>query len=83
MKNMELILTAARICGKPLTAFVTEDSVFSARNERFEQRFIRVKSDVFDSVGEKLLQPGVVHKNWFGSFRMCWGGLSKLCYALW
>lgn len=55
----ELIARAAEVCGKSITAFMTEASVYSAQEELLDQRFISVSSDVFESVNEKLAAPGV------------------------
>ena len=60
--DMRLISKAAKICGKSVAAFMTEASVFSAQRELMDQRFIGVQSDLFDSIDEKLLQPGKAHK---------------------
>lgn len=55
----ELIARAADICGKSVTAFITEASVYSAQEELLDQRFIGVSADVFESVSEQLAAPGV------------------------
>jgi uncharacterized protein (DUF1778 family) len=55
----DLIARAAEVCGKSITAFMTEASVYSAQEELLDQRFIGVPSDVFDAVNEKLAAPGV------------------------
>ena len=55
----ELIARAAEICGKSVTAFMTEASVYSAQEELLNERFIGVSADVFAAVSEKLAAPGV------------------------
>lgn len=55
----DLIARAAEVCGKSITAFMTEASVYSAQEELLDQRFISVSSDVFEAVNEKLAAPGV------------------------
>lgn len=54
----DLIARAADVCGKSITAFMTEASVYSAQEELLDQRFIGVSSDVFDSVDDILSAPG-------------------------
>ncbi len=56
----ELISRAAEICGKSITAFMTEASVYSAQEELLDQRFIGVSADVFTEVSDRLAAPGVV-----------------------
>lgn len=55
----ELIVRAAQICGKSITAFMTEASIHSAQEELLEQRFIGVSADVFEALSDKLSAPGV------------------------
>lgn len=55
----ELISRAADICGKSITAFMTEASVSSAQEELLDQRFFGVSADVFAEVSDKLAAPGV------------------------
>lgn len=55
----DLIARAADVCGKSITAFMTEASVYSAQEELLDQRFIGVSAEVFDAVSEKLASPGV------------------------
>jgi uncharacterized protein (DUF1778 family) len=55
----DLIARAADVCGKSITAFMTEASVYSAQEELLDQRFIGVSAQVFDAVNEKLAAPGV------------------------
>lgn len=55
----ELIARAAEVCGKSITAFMTEASVYSAQEELLDQRFIGVSADVFEIVSDKLAAPGV------------------------
>jgi uncharacterized protein (DUF1778 family) len=55
----ELIARAADVCGKSITAFMTEASLYSAKEELLDQRFIGVSADVFETVSEKLSAPGV------------------------
>ena len=55
----DLISRAADVCGKSITAFMTEASIYSAQEELLDQRFIAVSADVFDTVSEKLAAPGV------------------------
>jgi len=55
----DLIARAAEVCGKSITAFMTEASVYSAQEELLDQRFIGVSASVFDSVNETLTAPGV------------------------
>ena len=47
----DLIARAAEVCGKSITAFMTEASVYSAQEELLDQRFI--------AINEKLAAPGV------------------------
>ena len=49
----DLIARAAEVCGKSITAFMTEASVYSAQEELLDQRFIGVSSDVFEVVSEQ------------------------------
>ncbi len=55
----DLIARAAEVCGKSITAFMTEASVYSAQEELLDQRFIGVSAEVFDEVNEMLAAPGV------------------------
>ena len=55
----DLISRAADICGKSVTAFMTEASVYSAQEELLNERFIGVSADVFAEVSDKLAAPGV------------------------
>ncbi len=55
----DLIARAAEVCGKSITAFMTEASVYSAQEELLDQRFIGVSAEVFDKVNEMLSTPGV------------------------
>lgn len=55
----DLIARAAAVCGKSITAFMTEASVYSAQEELLDQRFIGVSADVFEAVSEQLAAPGV------------------------
>jgi len=55
----DLIARAAEVCGKSITAFMTEASVYSAQEELLDQRFIGVSAEVFDEVNEMLTAPGV------------------------
>jgi len=55
----ELITRAAEVCGKSITAFMTEASVYSAQEELLDQRFIGVSAEIFEAVSEKLVAPGV------------------------
>ena len=57
-----LLTRAADICGKSLSSFMTEASVYSAQRELLEQRFIRVNSDVFEAIDADLSSPGVARK---------------------
>jgi uncharacterized protein (DUF1778 family) len=54
----DLIARAAEVCGKSVTAFMTEASVYSAQEELLDQRFIGVSAEVFDKVNEMLAAPG-------------------------
>lgn len=54
----DLISRAAEVCGKTITAFMTEASVYSAQEELLDQRFIGVSAEVFDEVNEMLAAPG-------------------------
>ncbi|WP_082222179.1 DUF1778 domain-containing protein [Mesorhizobium loti] len=54
----DLIARAAEVCGKSITAFMTEASVYSAQEELLDQRFIGVTSDVFEAVSDKFAAPG-------------------------
>lgn len=55
----DVIARAAEVCGKSITAFMTEASVYSAQEELLDQRFIGVSAEVFDEVNEMLAAPGV------------------------
>lgn len=55
----DLITRAAEICGKSVTAFMTEASVYSAQEELLNERFIGISADVFSEVSDKLAAPGV------------------------
>lgn len=55
----DLIARAAEVCGKSITAFMTEASIYSAQEELLDQRFIGVPADVFEAVSDKLAAPGV------------------------
>ncbi|MFS8048532.1 DUF1778 domain-containing protein [Rhizobium sp. BR 314] len=59
----ELIARAAEVCGKSITAFMTEASVYSAQEELLDQRFIGVSADVFEAVSDQLAAPGVARDN--------------------
>ncbi|OCJ02450.1 hypothetical protein A6U86_32225 [Rhizobium sp. AC27/96] len=59
----ELIARAAEVCGKSITAFMTEASVYSAQEELLDQRFIGVSADVFEAVSDQLAVPGVARDN--------------------
>lgn len=54
-----LITRAAEVCGKSLTAFMTEASVHSAQEKLVDQWFIGVSADVFAAVSDQLAAPGV------------------------
>lgn len=58
----DLISRAAEVCGKSITAFMTEASVYSAQEELLDQRFIGLSADVFEAVSEKLAAPGVARE---------------------
>lgn len=58
-EDHDLIARAAEICGKSVTAFMTEASIYSAQEELLEQRFIGVSSEVFDNVNDLLSRPGI------------------------
>ncbi|ASY71901.1 hypothetical protein AOX55_00005221 (plasmid) [Sinorhizobium fredii CCBAU 25509] len=47
------------MCGKSITAFMTEASVYTAQEELLDQRFIGVSAEVFEAVSDKLAAPGV------------------------
>ncbi|MEY9627089.1 type II toxin-antitoxin system TacA family antitoxin [Sinorhizobium fredii] len=55
----DLIARAAEVCGKSITAFMTEASVYTAQEELLDQRFIGVSAEVFEAVSDKLAAPGV------------------------
>ena len=55
----DLIARAAEVCGKSITAFMTEASVYSAQEELLDQRFMGVSAEVFESVNDLLNAPGV------------------------
>ncbi|MBB3319036.1 uncharacterized protein (DUF1778 family) [Rhizobium sp. BK181] len=59
----DLIARAAEVCGKSITAFMTEASVYAAQEELLDQRFIGVSADVFEAVSEQLAAPGVARDN--------------------
>ncbi|MBB3610952.1 DUF1778 domain-containing protein [Rhizobium sp. BK602] len=59
----DLIARAAEVCGKSITAFMTEASVYSAQEELLDQRFIGVSADVFEAVSDQLAAPGVARDN--------------------
>ncbi|MBZ9655036.1 type II toxin-antitoxin system TacA family antitoxin [Phyllobacterium lublinensis] len=54
----DTISRAAEICGKSLTAFMTEAAVYSAQKELLDQRFIGVDASVFDNVDALLSREG-------------------------
>lgn len=54
----DLIARAAEVCGKSITAFMTEASVYSAQEELLDQRFIGMSSEVFEAVDDALTAPG-------------------------
>lgn len=58
-ESHDLIARAAEVCGKSITAFMTEASVYTAQEELLDQRFIGVSADVFETVNEQLSAPGV------------------------
>ncbi|MEP7456167.1 DUF1778 domain-containing protein [Phyllobacterium sp. SB3] len=58
----DTISRAAEICGKSLTAFMTEAAVYSAQKELLDQRFIGVDARVFDNVNELLSKDGKPNK---------------------
>lgn len=58
-EDHDLIARAAEVCGKSVTAFMTEASVYSAQEELLEQRFIGLSADVFEGVSEMLSKPGI------------------------
>jgi uncharacterized protein (DUF1778 family) len=55
----DLIARAADICGKSVTAFMTEASVYSAQEELLNERFVGMSADVFAEVSDKMAAPGV------------------------
>ncbi|MBY5762553.1 DUF1778 domain-containing protein [Rhizobium leguminosarum] len=59
----DLIARAAEVCGKSITAFMTEASVYTAQEELLNQRFIGVSAEVFDAVSDQLAAPGVARDN--------------------
>ncbi|MCW1413534.1 DUF1778 domain-containing protein [Rhizobium sp. 1AS11] len=59
----DLIARAAEVCGKSITAFMTEASVYTAQEELLDQRFIGVSAEVFDAVSDQLAAPGVARDN--------------------
>jgi uncharacterized protein (DUF1778 family) len=59
----DLIARAAEVCGKSITAFMTEASLYSAQEELLDQRFLGVSSDVFEAVNEQLAAPGTARDN--------------------
>ncbi|MBB3396654.1 MULTISPECIES: DUF1778 domain-containing protein [unclassified Rhizobium] len=59
----DLIARAAEVCGKSITAFMTEASVYTAQEELLDQRFIGVSADVFEAVSDQLAAPGVARDN--------------------
>lgn len=58
-EDHDLIIRAAEVCGKSVTAFMTEASIYSAQEELLEQRFMGVSSAVFENVSDLLSRPGV------------------------
>jgi uncharacterized protein (DUF1778 family) len=54
----DLIARAAEVCGKSITAFMTEASVHTAQEELLDERFIGVSAEVFEAVSDKLSAPG-------------------------
>lgn len=58
----DLIARAAEVCGKSVTAFMTEASIYSAQQELLDQRFIGVSAEVFEAISEKLAAPGVARE---------------------
>ncbi len=65
----DLVRRAAEICGKSVTAFMTEASVYSAQKELLDQRFVGVDSAVFDSVLDMLDKPGEANTELVKLFR--------------
>jgi uncharacterized protein (DUF1778 family) len=65
----DLISRAAEISGKSITAFMTEASLESAREELLEQRFIGLPADVFETVRETLTVPGFARKELVALFQ--------------
>lgn len=55
----DIISCAADVSGKSITAFMTEASIHSAKEELLDQRFIGVSPNVFDAVSDKLSAPGI------------------------
>jgi uncharacterized protein (DUF1778 family) len=56
-KTRDTISRAADVCGKSLTAFMTEAALYSAQKELLEQRFVGVDATVFDAVEAVLAEP--------------------------
>ncbi|OWW02087.1 hypothetical protein ATY81_22690 [Rhizobium sp. R72] len=59
----DLIARAAEVCGKSITAFMTEASVHTAQEELLDQRFMGVSADVFEAVSDQLAAPGIARDN--------------------
>jgi uncharacterized protein (DUF1778 family) len=56
-KTREIISRAAEVCGKSLTAFMTEAAFYSAQKELLDHRFVGVDASVFDAVETMLSEP--------------------------
>lgn len=65
----ELVRRAAEICGKSVTAFMTEAAVHSAQKELLDQRFVGVNSNAFDSVVTQLDEPAKANAELVRLFR--------------
>ena len=50
----DLIARVAEVCGKSITAFMTEASVHTAQEELLDERFIGVSAEVFEAASDKL-----------------------------
>ena len=68
-ENSEMLKRAAEVCGKSLSAFMMEASIYAAQRELLEQRFVRLSADVFDSVLMQIDAPATANAELVRLFR--------------
>ena len=59
--ELDLVKRGAEVCGKSLSSFVIEAATYSAQKALLDQRFIGVSAEVFESISDRLGQPGVAN----------------------